>query len=309
MQKSETDQKNKNIISPSSLIGVCPRCGDGHTRRSSSKTIDGVLKIFFYKFYRCQACRFRFKQLNSLRVIWFAGLAVFFIPVFGAIWVASNEQPRTVSFTETSSQDTVKDLAEKGDPDAEFKMGLRHTSIVRGVKNDRIAVKWFEKAARHDHFEAQYRFGSALLNGQGVVQNYKDAFYWLEKAARQGSAKAQFDLGDMYYSGISINKDIQLAYLWFNLAAAQGIEKAVSLRDIVVKLLTYDQIAILQQEAGHISSGYRLLSVLDKSRVEMNELALNDEDRALFIEPITIDKKPIIKSLVPTIKRWWKDNL
>jgi len=142
-----------------------------------------------------------------------------------------------------------------------------------------------------------------------VVQNYKAAFYWLEKAARQGSAKAQFDLGDMYYSGISINKDIQLAYLWFNLAAAQGIEKAVSLRDIVVKLLTYDQIAILQQEAGHISSGYRLLSVLDKSRVEMNELALNDEDRALVIEPIPIDKKPIIKSLVPTIKRWWKDNL
>jgi hypothetical protein len=41
----------------------------------------------------------------------------------------------------------------------------------------------------------------------------------------------------------------------------------------------------------------------------MNELALNDEDRALVIEPIPIDKKPIIKSLVPTIKRWWKDNL
>jgi FOG: TPR repeat, SEL1 subfamily len=71
------------------------------------------------------------------------------------------------------------------------------------------------KAARHGQVEAQYRFGFALLNGQGVVQDYKSAFYWLEKAAQQGNAKAQFNLGDMYYSGTSINKDIPQAYLEF----------------------------------------------------------------------------------------------
>ena len=57
MQKSETYQENKNFISSSNLMRVCPRCGE-HTRRSSAKTTDGVIKIFFYTFYRCQVCRF-----------------------------------------------------------------------------------------------------------------------------------------------------------------------------------------------------------------------------------------------------------
>ena len=148
-----------------------------------------------------------------------------------------------------------------------------------------------------------------MLNGQGVVQDYKSAFYWLEKAARQGNAKAQFNLGDMYYSGTSINKDLPQAYLWFNLAAAQGIESATSVRDIVVKLLTHDQIAVLQQEAGRISSGYRSLSILDESGVEMNEFDLNDEDTVLVNEPIAVLTEPVITSVVRTIKNWWRDNL
>ncbi len=46
MQKSEAYQENKNFISSSSLIRVCPRCGE-HTRKSSAKTTDGVINIFF----------------------------------------------------------------------------------------------------------------------------------------------------------------------------------------------------------------------------------------------------------------------
>lgn len=308
MQKSEAYQENKNFISSSNLMRVCPRCGE-HTRRSSAKTTDGVIKIFFYTFYRCQLCRFRFKELNSLRLIWFTVFVVLLIPIFGAIWMVSNEHPKTVDSAEIGFQDKIKELAERGYPEAELKMGLRHTSIARGVKNDRIAVKWFEKAARHNQVEAQYRFGFALLNGQGVVQDYKSAFYWLEKAAQQGNAKAQFNLGDMYYSGTSINKDIPQAYLWFNLAAAQGIESATSVRDIVVKLLTHDQIAVLQQEAGRISSGYRSLSILDESGVEMNELDLNDEDSVLVNEPIAVVTEPVVTSVVRTMKNWWRDNL
>jgi len=70
----------------------------------------------------------------------------------------------------------------------------------------------------------------------------------------------------MYHSGIAINKDIERAYLWFNLAAAQGVESAASARDIVVKLLTPNQITALQQEAGRISRGYRSLPVADESK-------------------------------------------
>ncbi len=170
--------------------------------------------------------------------------------------MASNQQPNITTTAQPLSYDQIKDLAEKGDAEAELKMGLRHASIAWGVKDDRIAAQWFEKAARKDQVEAQYRYGLALLKGQGIVQDYKTAFYWLEKAAQRGHALAQSTIGEMYHSGTAIKSDSERAYLWFNLAAAQGVESAASARDLVVKLLTPNQIAAMQEEARRISRGY-----------------------------------------------------
>jgi len=246
--------------------------------------------------------------LNPIRLVWFTGIIVLLIPVFGAVWMSSKEQPKAVRPVEAVSHDQIKDLAEKGDAEAELKMGLRYTSIARGVKNDRIAVQWFEKAAQHDQVEAQYRYGLALLNGQGIVQDYKAAFYWLEKAAQQGHAQAQSALGEMYHSGIAINKDIERAYLWFNLAAAQGVESAASARDIVVKLLTPNQITALQQEAGRISRGYRPLPVTDESKTEINESDPVDVDNAPEDEPMPVVTEATVKSVIQMLKDWWKKD-
>jgi TPR repeat protein len=221
----------------------------------------------------------------------------------------TNQGTKVVKPVEPVFHDQVKNLAEKGDAEAEMKMGLRYTSIARGVKNDRIAVQWFEKAAQQDQVEAQYRYGLALLNGQGIVQDYKTAFYWLEKAAQQGHAQAQSTLGEMYHAGLAVNKDIERAYLWFNLAAAQGVESAVAARDIVVKLLTPSQIIALQQEAGRISRGYRSSSVADASKTVINESDPVDVDSVPADEPMPVVAKQTVKSVIRILKDWWKDNL
>ena len=223
--------------------------------------------------------------------------------------MASNEGPIVEDPVETVSKDPVKHLADSGDAEAELKMGLRYTSTIRGIKDERIAVQWFEKAAQHDQIEAQYRYGLALLNGQGVVQDYKKAFFWLEKAAGQGHAKAQSTLGDMYNAGVAINTNVERAYLWFNLAAAQGVESAASSRDIVVKLLTPNQIIALQQEAGLISRGYRPSIVADESTVGINGSESVDLETAPHYQPKPVVEEPAIKSLIRTLKDWWKDNL
>lgn len=311
MQKSGRNQEsNTNPASSSIAARVCPRCGNGKTRRSTTKTSDHLLKVLFYESYRCQACRYRFPVLNPLRLIWFTGIAVLLIPILGATWMASNEGATVAKPAEVVYHDQIKELAEKGDAEAELKMGLRHTSIVRGVKKDSVAVKWFEKAARHDQVEAQYRYGLALLNGQGIVQDYKTAFYWLEKAARQGHPLAQSNLGEMYYSGVAINKNIERAYLWFNLAAAQGVESVVSSRDIVVKLLTPNQITALQEEAGRISQGYRPSSVAFESTPEMNEADPVDVDSLEENQPIPeVTESTTAKSVIRTLKDWWEKDL
>jgi hypothetical protein len=246
---------------------------------------------------------------NPLRLIWLTGIIVVLIPIVVAVWMDANQGTKVDNPVETVFHDQIKNSAENGNAEAELKMGLRYTSLARGVKNDRIAVQWFEKAARHDQLEAQYRYGLALLNGQGIVQDYKTALYWLEKAAQQGHALAQSTLGEMYNAGIAANKDFERAYLWFNLAAAQGVESAVAARDIVVKLLTPSQIVALQQEAGRISLGYRPSSVADESKTEINESDPVAVDSVPADEPVPVVTEQTAKSVIRNLKDWWKNNL
>ena len=258
MQKSDGKKEDHQNPDEHPIVTLaCPRCGNERIRRSSKRVSDGVFNILFYKAYRCQACRFRFWKINPIRLFVFSGIILILTPVFGALWMTFKQGSEAVNPVESVSQDEIKILAEKGNAAAELQMGIRHASIAWGVKDDKLAAQWFEKAAEHNQIEAQYRYGMALLEGRGAVQDYKTAFYWLEKAATKGHAKAQSALGEMYHAGIAVKGDNERAYLWFNLAAAQGESSAAAARDIVVKLLTTDQITAMQQEASRISRDHQ----------------------------------------------------
>jgi len=283
MQKSDRNEaKHKNRAESSISIPVCPRCGNGETRRSLTKTSDGLLNSLFRLSYRCQACRYRFWVMNPLRLVLIVGIIIVLVPVFGVVWMVFNKQPAVANSAQTVFRDQIKSLAEKGDAEAELQMGLRYRSIA----DEKIAAQWFEKAARNDQVEAQYRYGLALLEGQGVVQDYKAAFYWLEKAARQGNAKARFALGEMYHSGIGIKSDLERAYLWLNLAAAQGVDKAASVRDLVLQLLTPNQIAAMQEEASRISRGQYSEPVASEPKVELKEPVSGVVDKPTANKPM-----------------------
>ena len=285
MRKSYRNEKNNNNRADFSIAALaCPRCGSGDTRLSRH-TSHGLLKPLFYESYRCSACHFRFRVLSPLRLFLFAGLMLALVSIIG-VWWLDFHQPAAVpdSVQTVAADDSIKSLAEQGDAEAELKMGLRYASTAWGMKNDKIAVLWFEKAAHHDQVEAQYHYGLALLKGLGVVQDYKTAFYWREKAAQQGHAEAQFALGEMYHSGIGTKTDIERAYLWFNLAAAQGIESAVSARDLVVKLLTPVQITAIQEEAGRISRDQRAASVV------LPKVKVKDPDSTVVETPHPLGK-------------------
>ena len=50
------------------------------------------------------------------------------------------------------------------------------------VKDDRLALVYYEKAAKQGHVGSQYNTGNCYLNGQGCDQNYERAAEWFEKA-------------------------------------------------------------------------------------------------------------------------------
>lgn len=143
----------------------------------------------------------------------------------------------------------LKPLAEKGDAEAQLKMGLMHYSGRGAARNYREALEWFKKAGQLGNPLAQANVAYMYEKGEGVSQNYTEAAAWYLKAAQRGNAPAQFTLGSLYEDGMGVKQDEVKALMWFNLAAAQGITKARAARDRISVWLTPAQIAEAQRLA------------------------------------------------------------
>ena len=88
-----------------------------------------------------------------------------------------------------------------------------------------VFEEWIQLAQQGNQ-DAQYNLGLIYYNGDGVVQDYKKALYWFEKSARQGDAQAQNNLGFMYYDGKGVEKDYKKSFYWYKKSAEQGIALA-----------------------------------------------------------------------------------
>ena len=134
-------------------------------------------------------------------------------------------------------------LAEQGDADAQFRLGVLYDEGTGVAQSDAEALGWYRKAADQGLAEAQLNVGFMYRNGQGVAENAAEAVEWYRKAADQGLADAQSNLGQMYDQGEGVPQNDVLAYMWFDLAAAQDDKEAADNRDIVAGRLSDDQIA------------------------------------------------------------------
>lgn len=81
--------------------------------------------------------------------------------------------------------------AERGNPNAQFNLGLMYY-IGHGVHQDFAEARhWYEKAANQGDAKAQYFLGLFYEDGMGGRHDYAQARHWYEKAASQGDADAQ----------------------------------------------------------------------------------------------------------------------
>ena len=87
-------------------------------------------------------------------------------------------------------------------------------------------------------------------NGQGVPQDYSQALSWYRKAAEQGHPGAQTNLGILYYKGNGVKQDFVEAEKWFNIASTVGYEDAKMNSELMVKLMTPEQVAEAQRQAS-----------------------------------------------------------
>lgn len=120
----------------------------------------------------------------------------------------------------------LRPLAERGDAEAQYRVGLMY-EFGKGYPQDKPqAVAWFKKAAAQNHAAAQTELGIIYATGDGVAQDNKQAVQWFQMAAPQGNVAAQYNLGLLYAKGQGVKLDNAQAIAWWRKAAAQGMSIA-----------------------------------------------------------------------------------
>jgi TPR repeat protein len=158
----------------------------------------------------------------------------------------------------------LKPLADKGDDNAAFGMGLMAARGEGGKQNLKDAEQWWKKSSAAGNPQAQYNLGYLYFRGalgtqdfvkareqwsKAAVQQHPDALYGLgilqvngaggpkdlkagirnfEQAASFGHPLAEFELGQAYLEGSGVKKDRKKAREYFKKAADQGIQEAKS---------------------------------------------------------------------------------
>jgi TPR repeat protein len=78
-------------------------------------------------------------------------------------------------------------LATRGDPLAQFNMGLLYETGQGVGRAPDIAAQWYERAAKQGVAAAQYNLAVLYQSGRGVGRDLERSLYWLEVAARDGT--------------------------------------------------------------------------------------------------------------------------
>jgi len=121
-----------------------------------------------------------------------------------------------------SADSTYISAAKKGDPGAQFKLGLMYIEGDLIERNPSKGIAWLRRAADHKYLDAQVKLGDLLYKGVQLDRDYAESAKWYQKAADQGHAGAQYILANMYKKGLGIARDRRKADKWYREAARLG---------------------------------------------------------------------------------------
>ncbi len=141
-------------------------------------------------------------------------------------------------------------LAEAGDAEAQFGIGMMH-QFGRGVAQDLAeAATWYRRAAEQGSIRAQMQLAGMYARGDGIGRDWAEAVAWWRKAADRGSARAQFHLGEAYQYGNGVERDLEAAERWYGEAVVQGYSRAQAKLEEVVRLQREEGAAVAALATG-----------------------------------------------------------
>ena len=141
-------------------------------------------------------------------------------PVSANEWEMATEAYRNKDYTAALS--IWQRLAEEGNGDAQYAVGVIHYKG-QGVRKDlESALEWFQKAADHGHRDAMFNLGVAAWEGKGLPKSYATAVKWWKEAAAKGDPASQYNLGLAYSLGKGAEQDDDKAQALLASAADSG---------------------------------------------------------------------------------------
>ena len=128
---------------------------------------------------------------------------------FGACFTAFGAGEEKSSPAETF--ESVKQLAEKGNAEAQLKLAQMYQEGKGVAQNLQEAFNWSKKAAEQGLAQAQLLLGQMYATGKGVATDGKEAAKWIQKAADQGSQAAKDELKKLGASEPALDDEIDKA--------------------------------------------------------------------------------------------------
>jgi hypothetical protein len=118
-----------------------------------------------------------------------------------------------------------------------------------GRNRDAGSPEGVRKLAEAGDADAQWQMGVRYHTGAGVQQDDTQAVQWFLRAAEQGHVDAQGSLGAYYWKGRGVPPDLSRAYFWSALAFARGDETSKSRLEGLASQMTRSQVAAARQQA------------------------------------------------------------
>ncbi len=172
--------------------------------------------------------------MNSKILLHTTTLSILAFLVLAGLHTKAMGEPASASFLEgwaayenkdySSALKHWKPLAEEGNPDAQYLVGIMFSNGLGVPVDFEKAGKWFLKSATQGDVGAQYLTGVFLASGKGFSKDLNRASHWFKEAARQGYPDAQSRLGEWYADGKGVKQNLTKAYIWLSLAQANGIQ-------------------------------------------------------------------------------------
>ncbi len=111
------------------------------------------------------------------------------------------------------------------------------------------SLEELRKLADAGDAEAQWQMGLRYHNGDGVPHDDAQAVPWFLRAAEQGHVTAQATLGAYYWAGRGVPEDLSKAYFWSAIANARGDEASKIRLEVLASRMTPAQIFSAREQA------------------------------------------------------------